>query len=528
MKKIISLILTVVMLFAMASPAVTANASGGEVTIYIEGYGNSLVDAEGNYIWYNGPTKSMLTGLKDVLSDLLFDLAVGKFTGDYTTYCDRLYNAMAPAFADIILDKNGNAGNGSGIRRDMLNDPYSVSYEHFSTGSIRFEYDWRLSAEENGEILEKFINRVCLEKGFGKVNILGRCLGGNVISAYLQNGKNLDKINKIIMYIPSTEGVDFISALFSGEVYLKDDNIENFINYSLPDLIEFEDAQTAETIKTLVEFFNEITLLGFGADFIQDILDDVKANVLARIVRDTYGSFVSFWSMVSDEYLEDAIAFVYNTPELQEEYAVMIEKIRSYHENVQVTARDRMLELKDQGKEIMVISKYNKANFPLSKDSNAQSDGTALTVATSFGAKVAEFGSLLTDEYITTIPEENLKYLSKDKMIDASSCVLPDNTWFVKNISHDNFPPSIDKLIEKFITTDNMTVFSENTYPQYLKYDKETDSLSPVEGVDDNDVHMQGAEKRISVFIRIILMILEFLQKLFSGQLFPGNMGVEK
>ncbi len=524
MKKLMSLILAVIMLFAVAVPGVQALAAPNYVTIYIQGYGEPIYDAEGNYIWYGGPVESMMTGLKDVLDDLLIDLGIASITGNYDEYCDRLYNAMAPAFKDLILDKDGNARDGSGIDSNMLKDPYNVRYNRIKTGEIEFEYDWRLSCEENAAILEQFIDRVCREKNYTKVNLLGRCLGGNIVAAYLQNGKNLDKIGKVILYISSTDGVDFISSLFSGKLKLNDDNIKNFVKYTLPATAKFEDQGTYEIINTLIDFVNEAYVLGFGADVIQDIFDAVKSNVLARLVRDSYGGFVSFWNMVCDEDVEDAISLIYNTPELQSEYAVMIEKIRSFHENVQVNARNRMLELKAQGIDFMVISKYNYANIPLSEDGDKQSDGTALTSATSFGATVAKFGKTLSDSYVSGIGEADRRYLSKDNMIDASTCVFPEKTWFIKNCFHDVFPSSVDKLFDAFLTTDNMTVFTDETYSQYLDFNEEADTLTPVVGIAEEDIVDESKGQKASVFIRFFTLVLNFFRKLFTGELDLGSL----
>lgn len=529
MKKLLSIVLVCVMIFTTAIPALTASAAENYVTIYVEGYGGALVDENGEYIWYDGPKESMLTGLTAVLEDLLKDLAIGAVTGDFTEYCDRLYNAMAPAFAELKLDKNGEASDGSGIGYDMLTRGYSVKYNHFSTGSIDFRYDWRLSCEDNAEILEAFIDRVCREKGYDKVNLVGRCLGGSIISAYLENADNLDKINDVVMYIPSTEGVDFIGALFSGQVVLDGDAIDNFVSGSSMknnDILAglFEDDSLYETLTVVVNFINEVYVLDFGADIIEAILEAVKDNVLARIVRDTYGSFVGYWNMVPDEYLEDAIAFVYNTPELQEEYDGMISRIRSFNKNVQVTSRGRMLELTEDGMDIMVISKYNFANLPLSKNALAQSDGTALTTATSFGATTANLGETLSEEYIENIPEEKLKYLSADTMIDASTCVLPEKTWFVKNLIHGTFPPCVDKLMEEFMSGDDMTIDSNEAYPQFIKYDAESDTLSAVEGLDDGDLIVRNTIlSKLTAFFKFFSILIDFFQKLLAGEIDLGG-----
>ena len=530
MKKLMSVVLALAMIFTAVIPSFAAGAQENYVTIYVEGYGGPIVDANGEYIWYNGPKESMLTGLTAVLDKILDDLAFGALTGDYTEYCDSLYNAMAPAFAELKLDKNGEASDGSGLGFDMLTKGYSVNYNHYSTGSIDFRYDWRLSSEYNAEILEAFIDRVCAEKGYSKVNLVGRCLGGNLISAYLENAENLDKINDVVMYIPSTEGVDFIGALFSGQVVLDGDAIDNFVSggsMKNNDIVSglLGDDSLYEALTVIVNFINEVYVLDFGTDIIEAILEEVKDNVLARIVRDTYGSFVGYWNMVPAEYLENAIAFVYNTPELQTEYAGMIEKIRSFHENVQLTTRDTMLALADDGMDFMVISKYNLANLPLSKDATAQSDGTALTSATSFGATTAVFGETLSAKYIAEMTEENKKYLSADTMIDASTCLFPEKTWFVKNLTHGAFPSCVDSLIEAFMTSDEMTVFSDEAFPQFMNYNAEADTLSAVEGLDDGDLIVRNTIlSKLTSFFKFFSFLIDFFQKLMSGELDLGGL----
>ncbi len=530
MKKFLSIVLTLIMLFSVAAPAMTASAASGCVTVYIQGYGATLKEANGEIIWENGPKESMMTGLSDILDDLLVDLGKGIVTGDYTEYCDRLYNAMAPAFSNLILDKNGEASDGTGTQYDMLTGYYGVSYSTFSNGTIDFIYDWRLSSVHNAEILEQFIERICRERGYSKVNILGRCLGANVVSAFLENAEEstLNKINKVIMYVPSTEGVDFISALFSGEIVINDQAVDNFVKYTLTENEGINDkfgieGDISDVLITIVQFVNQAKILGVGTDVIEGILNAVKDNVLARIVRDSYGGFVGYWDMVSEEYIDKAIDFIYNTPELKSEYAGMIEKIRDY-DAVRENARKTLKEIDDSGKEVMVISKYNFANFPLSKDAAKQCDNTALTSATSFGATVADFGKTLSDKYISSMPEENLKYLSADKMIDASTCVLPDSTWFIKNNVHDNFPASVDRLIDTFISSDGMTVFSDERYPQYMKYDKTTGDISPVTGLDEGDIIKTDKKEKASIFIRFFTLVINFLNKLFNGKIDFSNL----
>lgn len=526
MKKIISILLSVLMIFAVMAPAVSA-AEEKEVTIYLEGYGSGLYGKSGEQAF---PVElGLVEKLETMLGELLANLAIAELTGDYSAYSQGLYDLIAPGYADLMLDKNGESRKDDGTWYDGLGYDPLTNVNHsggrFTDGYYRFNYDWRLSVEYNAELLEKFIGLVKAKTGASKVNLVGRCLGGNVISALLQNAseETINSIDKVVMYISSTLGVSFISALFSGKVVLDPDAVDNYVTYSLKDndiIGNAIEGEMFEGLTTIINFINEIYVLGYGTDVVEGIVDSVREDALARILRDSYASFPSFWSMVCSDDVEDAIAFIYNTPELQQEYSGMIEKIRSYHQNVQLNAADKMLELKEDGMDIMVISKYNYADFPLSEDAAQQSDGTASTYATSFGATVAPFGSTLSEKYIKSMTKDELRYLSDDKMIDASTCVLPDTTWFIKNLYHSNFPASVDALIDVFFKNDGMTVDTFEEYPQYLKYDKETGELSAVTGLDEGDIiDKDSFYSRSTVFMKIIKMILDFFSKLLGGEI---------
>lgn len=532
MKKIISLILSVLMVMAVMAPSVSA-ANEKAVTIYIEGYGDALYDETGKRVF---PVElGLVEKLEDMLGDLLKNLAYAEITGDYSAYSQKLYELIAPGYEDVRLDNNGECVDENGNPYFGLGfDPLARTEFYnarFSDGYYRFRYDWRLSVEYNAELMERFIDIVVAKTGATKVNLVGRCLGGNVISAYLQNASetSIARLDKVVMYIPSTLGVDFISALFSGKIVLDPDAVDNYVTYSLADndiLGESIEGEMFESLTTIVNFVNEIYVLGYGTDVVERIVESVREDALARILRDSYASFPGFWAMVCPDDVEDAIAFIYNTDELQAEYAGMIKKIRSYHENIQLKAKDRMLELKDAGKEIMVISKYNYADFPLSENAAQQSDGTAATYATSFGATVAPFGSTLTDKYIKSMDKSDIKYLSDDKMIDASTCLFPDTTWFIKNLYHSNFPASVDVLIDTFLKTEGMTVDTFEQYPQFLKYDKETKEISPVTGLDEGDIiDKDSLYAKSTVFMKILKMIFDFFAKLLGGEIKLPSLG---
>ena len=126
MKKFLSVILAVIMLFTMAVPSFAASAAEKTVNIYVMGYGSALYDETGKQVF---PVElGLVDKLKEVLDELLLNLASGMLFGDYDKYCDQLYELMGPGYDDVRLDKNGECTDENGNHYFGLGrDPLSLS-----------------------------------------------------------------------------------------------------------------------------------------------------------------------------------------------------------------------------------------------------------------------------------------------------------------------------------------------------------------------------------------------------------------
>ncbi len=519
MKRIISLALVLVLTLTLFVPAVSAANAKAKAypVIYVQGYGAPIVAEKGNSkseVYY--PTSEDIGAIvEEALVPCLTELAMGIASSDYDKYCDELYNAIAPIYEDVVLAPDGTARGKSGPM--YLPSDYLTDYDRFSGGTGYFSYDWRLSPEVIAKELAAYIDRTLARTGAKKVNLIGRCLGGNVVSAYLENFSEEaeKKVDEVILFIPSTEGINMIGALFSGQIEINANNLDEFADEIFKYQKFIEDPAIRDFVTVLITLFEQVEVLNVSVGSIQYFIDAIKDNLVPRLIRRSYGSFPSFWAMVPTEYLEDAIEFTYNTPELQQEYAGTIEQARSYNENVMVNARDRIAQLSDTI-DISVISKYNIPAVPIFPDCNNTTDGTAETYLTSFGATTADYGKTLSKKYISSMSEEDLKYLSADEKIDASTCVLPDKTWFIKNNYHDHFPESIDKLMEKIFTTSDMTVFSDDKYPQFLDAHIDGEKLTPVTEKDKEKPDYSTEEGKYYLLFEFIMAVIPILIKLIN------------
>lgn len=522
MKRTLSLILCLLMLVAVMAPAASAADSTVYPVVYLEGYGSALYKTDGDtsseQIY---PTGVDVGGtIKEALLPCLKELAGGLVTDNYDKYADALYDAAAPIWEDLLLDKNGEASDGSGDAFKKTDMPYK-SYGGGLSG-YRFAYDWRLSPWDIADDLKDYIDAVMEATKSTKVSLVGRCLGGNMISAYLTKYTDhaAKHVDTVMLYVTSSNGIKVLDALFTGEIVLDANNIERFADYLFNNKIIISDPDLKSLVDTLVPFLNEIKALGIGMDVLQMIVDKVKDNLIPRLGLACYLGYPSYWAMLSaDKYLQ-AKNYIFSG-ERATEYAGMIEKLDNYYYNVQLKMDETFDTLEEAGVDFGVIAKYNVPSLPLYAEADEQADFFTGISNASLGATAAPLDKTLSDSYIDGLADK--KYLSPDLKIDASTCRFPDTTWLVKDIVHDAFPDSLSALINEFLNSNGtMTVFSKAEYPQYLQYNAADESISPVEGLDPEVPEEGSGEKRFSSFIRFFTAILNFFRKLFSGDL--GNL----
>ena len=98
------------------------------------------------------------------------------------------------------------------------------------------------------------------------------------------------------------------------------------------------------------------------------------------------------------------------------------------------------------------------------------------------GATTAKITAGFDSNYIEKAKfDGTYKYISPDLQIDASTCLFPEKTWFVKNIIHKTFPKAINRLIDAIVNNgSDFTVFSDPELPQYMLYDKEANEITPL------------------------------------------------
>ena len=514
MKKFIAVILTILMLLSTAG---LAFASYEEYpTVYVIGaHKNEIFNAQGKKIYpLQADTKAII---KSAVVPCLEKLAFGTAKDDYSELAKEITQALYPVFGEVILDKNGDVSNGSYTMFYTSTENVEGKTSGYGVWDARFWYDWRESPLKTAKELKLHIDNVIAATGKTKVQLIGRCYGANVIAAYLELYKDHAKkyISDVSYYSSSVMGIDFMSALYAGEVYLDDRAIDNFLDYYIENEGLIEDDEGAALVSVLVDILREVKVLGLTGDKLLDFINVFKDDLMPAIIRSTVGGWLSYWSMNTPERYEKARDYIFNTEDVKKEYAGFIAKADEFYYKVQVNVIDTMKELHSAGINFYNFTKYNFPEVPVYDGATAQGDADTTVFRQSFGATASDYNEVLSKEYLDAVSLENLKYISPDKKIDASTCLFPDKTWFIKDLHHDYFGPLQDMSME--IMRYDMTVDNEK-YPQFLthtgKGDVVVNELIPTVGTDED---FEKPESNIfATLIRFITAIVNYLTKLIK------------
>lgn len=482
MKRILSWFLALTIIFtttAIVAP-VSYAASGANIpVIHVCGYGAVLVkdlpDGTKEQIY---PLKVEDSFIEEKAKAILPVFAKAFFTQKWDDFCDALVDALVPVFEPIALNNNGEADNNT--RADWTWNVKTLrnhknSEGKYSPTAYKFHYDWRLDPLVIADSLHKYIEDVLTVTGAEKVALYGRCLGSNVVAAYMQkyDGEN---VQEVIHYASSIYGADQCSKAFTGELYLDADSIERFAyDYDLG-LGEYY----TELVTSLVTLMNTTYSLDIACWAVNNVVEDIYLDIFPEILINSFGTFPAYWSMVSADDYDRAMDTVFYGSDINE-YKGLIDKIENYRTVVLDNFEKTSSNLAEKGVEFSNIVKYGIQLLPLTDNSSQLADGTVTVKESSFGATTSTVTETLPDDYIENVKiNGNGKYISPDRQIDASTCLFPDSTWFVKNLEHNYFPDSMNELVSEIVNNNGYTVESNSKYPQFIVYDKNADTYSPM------------------------------------------------
>ncbi|MGN1194361.1 MAG: hypothetical protein ACI4SB_02655 [Acutalibacteraceae bacterium] len=552
MKKFLSVILCMIIIFGTMSSAY-ARETGSDLrssvpVIYISGDSNELSYDNGTKtfeiddmlkIFQNSEDGSISEAAFNILRPFLIK---GIVFNEWDDYYDAVYKEISDVYKPIMLDENGNPNTDCDIPQWQKNDMQNaMTYNRasgdgtYSESDYRFYYDWRLDPIELADQLHTFIEGVKKASGHDKVSLSVKCLGSNIVLAYI-NKYSTDSLKGVGIDVSTSMGADFLSGILSGDFGIDGNSISRLAN-------ELTAKHDDEGIYTdLVRFATSTIDLLESTGVIDTLTDVAKAQLYSKIeygiisalALSTFMTFPGYWALVQTDDFEKALTYVFGEEgsEKRIQYKGLIEKITNYNETIKKNVYPIMQKLEDNSVNICVVSKYGSQMTPVLKDGSILGDEYVSAYNSSFGATTSTIYDTLSDDYIAGQIEKGLgRYISPDKHIDASTCLFPDYTWFFKGVSHGYYStPEVD-LIMKVMDADRQLTVNDFDLTQFIVYDYATHTAEPM--TEDNcqdkywtadatvDRPQTASEKLhsiITTFIRWLTNVFRLFASVISGK----------
>lgn len=471
MKKVLSLILSLLMIFSCVSVATVSAYSADHLPqIYVEGLDSKRIyykedTAEENPLFFPIDGNMLLTNLMKY-EKYLKEAVTKKDPNLLNTYISLW---MDDCFGDIALEKDGATSSEKVWLPETELNPYGDN-------KYVFKFDCRLDPVDIAkELYEVYIPMVQKATGSQKFELVSSSFGTSIVLALVNEYPAVkEDIDSFLLCVPSVNGVNFAGELFSGNFDVDPAALKAFVETNVAD----------DEISLLLSTLLKTGTLDFLLDsMVEPVLKAALLDALKNVVRDIFGTMPAMWTFVDDRYFYDALKYTYGEDYASEdhEYAGLISKITYYHENIKNRTYDIMSDLQASGIHTNIVCKYGNAPIPVSKEGNFLGDGFVAVEMASFGATCTMSGKKFADDYQQAkYPEKN--YMSPDWCIDASTCLLPNNTWFIKNLNHGVKTDGYYEMLNTIIY-DDLDVFTSERYPQYLIVPAEDDeAVVPLAG----------------------------------------------
>lgn len=491
MKKILALLLSAVMVFSLCSPVLAAEETAPDYD------GNPVVIVRGidfgSLVNLDDGTKAMQIGVGDIL-DLVVEVLLSKFLYEkesledilVTPAMDLVWDIMGPIASNpdgSSMDPNVGMkqyyGSIDEFPEELTDDYLSISGEGNLALTMRdrvgaenvfyFTYDWRKSPEKIAAELDAFIEMAKEQTGKDKVRVAALSMGGMVITSYMYYYGN-----------GALESVAYLSAAHNG-TYVCGDALNGRIVFE-PDTLEkallnLIDDGTLDFITWLVLKIARLSgVTDILCDFVNDFVTNSASQVYTGGLRDILGTALGMWALCPDDDFASGRDYIFKGEE--EKYASVLEQldgveafVKSTHSTIEKAYAD--------GVKVIFTSNYNQPLIPIYPRAVLNSDSTLESDLTSNFATIANFGETLSDEYIATRAPE---FISADKVIDASTCLYPDYTWFIKDADHVAFKygTEFSAFAADLILSENQPTVGNMTDYQRFMYTDEVYNLYPL------------------------------------------------
>lgn len=505
-KRTVSVILALLMMFSCCTAAAAADDAYDHLPqVYVTGFASANIyfkdDPEKKPLFYPIDTDRILGNIENIDDYIVKSVKNGNPDLLYTC----LYSFLWDSFGMLAMNPDG-----------MTNQNENVTVEetvlcYEGDGKYTFYYDSRLSPVDITHQLQDYIELVKEDSGSDKIELVGSSYGASVVIAYLSEYEDeIDSIDSVVLCVPSVLGISFFGELLSGQFEIDPYALKDFVSDSLG----------MENIGIILGLMNKAGVLDVIIDaMVEPLLREAVYDAVLDIGRDLIATIPAIWTTIPDEYFIPALKTMYGEDyaDADHKYAPIIEKMTYYHENIKLKAEEILLEAEknNEGMEIAIISKYGRPAIPLSKNGNLLDDGLATVEVSSFGATCARYGETFPQDYTQQL-YEGYDFISPNGCIDASTCLMPFTTWFIKGLGHSQKNEDYWKFVD-MVAYNDLDVFSDSQWPQFIEVSSENPERLVPTAYSEPEKQTTVFQDILTLIKNLLLIPIELIRKLVEA-----------
>ena len=486
MKKFFCIFLCTVLIFCTTAVSIQAEEESpayewdGHPLIFIQGYsGPKLIRDRGleteEQVWTFDPLDvagKIIKNLPDIISSV-----IDYTEGNKEPFVECFRNITAEWFDNISMNPDGKSKYNitsypyyiDEANVEYINEEQNGKYLPMTEGEFIedlsrtipenriyiFNTDWRRSHLDNCKHLVEFIDEVLEYTGSDKVDIFGMSHGGQLLATYLYYHGTEGKIDNAVMNSPATCGTSLVMELLGDEP----------VSFDLNELLRFGG----------VMLHTELDLRWLADMLPEELLNSLLKTAFNEVLLPYAIRFGSIWDLMNTEtYIK--FRDVYLDPV---ENAEIIAKADKMHFECMPNMSEGLKRAQDAGVNVSILANYGSH---IGSGKQVDSDFIIDTISSS-GATPAPFGEHFAEDYtqlgtVCTDPTHN--HISPTRTIDASTCFLPEKTWFNYEQYHTQtwWDVYTRSLLLELVLTDNIKdIYSDPRYPQFEI------AQSPLDGV---------------------------------------------
>ena len=325
-----------------------------------------------------------------------------------------------------------------------------AAQDHTERPGYDFHFDFRIDPFEAAAQLNDFVEAVCKATGHSKIALTGCSEGAIVAMCYLKE-YGTKRLETFILLNGAYQGLTLVGELLTKQFALSGPAATNYIG-------NFDDG--SGWLKLAMALLREARALDFLRPMGNGIMNSMGEQLYAGTLIPLFGQMPILWAFVPASYYPEARKLISGDPT----YAALLARADRYHDQVQSRAGKLLKDAKAKGVRVAVIAGYGMKPIPVTRDVSFQCDSMIDTAYASGGATAAPIGE--------TLPPSESKHCSPDGILDAATCILPDQTWFIKDCGHEMGPSR--ELRQWIIHSKEMpTIWANPDFPQYLVKDSE-------------------------------------------------------